>query len=283
MDRFRIHGPEISVAPFFPEDKKKEVFKATKYKRQDGRASDALRPVFIQANLIPQAKGSVYFEAGQTKLACSIYGPRQLKKQAFSAKATLICDFKFATFSCTKRKGWLKDNKEKEMSSMLEQALAPAIRLESYPKAAIEVFVTVIENGGTYSCLAAAITAASTALATAGIEMVDIITACSAVYIKDSLLLDATEHEEDISSEGSTLLVALMPSLNLVTHIVQSNHIPSDVTLVQQGIQSCVDGCCQLHSVVTHVLKTALETPTDSTPAQEKPLKLDITDGDKME
>lgn len=66
---------------------------------------------------------------------------------------------------------------------MLEQALAPAIRLKNYPKAAIEVFVTVIENGGTFSCLAAAITAASTALATAGIEMVDIVTACSAVSV----------------------------------------------------------------------------------------------------
>lgn len=64
--------------------------------------------------------------------------------------------------------------------------MTPAVRLELLPKSAIDVYITVLENYGTSSCLAAAIIAASTALADAGIEMLDQVTACSAVsiYIK---------------------------------------------------------------------------------------------------
>lgn len=59
--------------------------------------------------------------------------------------------------------------------------MTPAVRLELLPKSAIDVYITVLENDGTSSCLAAAIIAASTALADAGIEMLDQVTACSAV------------------------------------------------------------------------------------------------------
>jgi len=48
----------------------------------------------------------------------------------------------------------------------------------------------VLENDGTTSCLAAAITCASVALADAGIEMLDLVAACSAVRTKRHLSLN---------------------------------------------------------------------------------------------
>ena len=75
----------------------------------------------------------------------------------------------------------MQDAEEKGLSNTLVQALTPAVRLELLPKSAIDVYITVLENDGTSSCLAAAIIAASTALADAGIEMLDQVTACSAV------------------------------------------------------------------------------------------------------
>lgn len=77
----------------------------------------------------------------------------------------------------------VQDAEEKGLSNTLVQALTPAVRLELLPKSVIDVYITVLENDGTSSCLAAAIIAASTALADAGIEMLDQVTACSAVSI----------------------------------------------------------------------------------------------------
>jgi exosome complex component MTR3 len=49
------------------------------------------------------------------------------------------------------------------------------------PKSSIDVYVNVLENDGTSSSLAAAISAASVALADAGIEMYDQVAASSIV------------------------------------------------------------------------------------------------------
>lgn len=66
---------------------------------------------------------------------------------------------------------------------LIHQALLPSIRLELFPKSTIDVFVTIIENDGIDGCVAAGSVAASTALADAGIEMLGLVMACSAVSI----------------------------------------------------------------------------------------------------
>lgn len=63
----------------------------------------------------------------------------------------------------------------------VHQALVPAVRLELLPKSTIDVFISVLENDGIESCVAAASIAASAALADAGIEMFGLVVACAAV------------------------------------------------------------------------------------------------------
>lgn len=41
----------------------------------------------------------------------------------------LNCEFKYATFSCKSRRSHQMDSEEKDISSILQQALAPAVRL----------------------------------------------------------------------------------------------------------------------------------------------------------
>lgn len=57
----------------------------------------------------------------------------------------------------------------------------PAVRLELLPKSTIDVFVNIIEADGIDACIAAGTAAVSTALADAGIEMIGLVTSCSAV------------------------------------------------------------------------------------------------------
>jgi exosome complex component MTR3 len=66
---------------------------------------------------------------------------------------------------------------------LIQQSLTPAVRLELLPKSTIDVFLVVIENDGIEGCVAAGSIAASTALAHAGIEMLGLVVACSAVSL----------------------------------------------------------------------------------------------------
>lgn len=69
------------------------------------------------------------------------------------------------------------------MAVQVHQALVPAIRLELFPKSTIDVFISVLENDGIESCVAAASIAASVALADASIEMIGLVAACAAVSL----------------------------------------------------------------------------------------------------
>ena len=75
----------------------------------------------------------------------------------------------------------LQDSQEREFSLLLDQSLSPAVRLELYPKSTVDIYITVLETDGTAATLAASITAASLALADAGVEMVDVVAAYSVV------------------------------------------------------------------------------------------------------
>lgn len=136
------------------------------------------------------------------------------------------------------------------------EALTPAVRIELLPKSVIDIYVNVLENDGTSSCLAAAIIASSVALADAGIEMLDQVTACSGVLTKDQvILMDGTDKEED-QKDGS-LVLSYMPSLNQVTHILQTGS--SDSAVVSKAVEQCIDGCSKIYSVMSNSLLQSLD------------------------
>lgn len=79
---------------------------------------------------------------------------------------------------------WLQDAEDRSVAVQIHQALLPSIRLELLPKSTIDIFLTIIENDGIDGCIASGAVAASTALADAGIEMLGLVIACSAVSVK---------------------------------------------------------------------------------------------------
>ncbi|KAI9261088.1 ribosomal protein S5 domain 2-type protein [Sporodiniella umbellata] len=255
MDRRRVNGPELSVAPIWIEDKTPEEILNSEGKRLDQRGLEDLRPIFLKPGLVTQANGSAYIEVGKTKVTCAVYGPRQVKKSTqFSQNGIINCDFKFSPFSRTKRRSAIRDPEEKEFSQILIQALSPAVRLELLPKSTIDIYINVLESDGSSSCLAAAIVASSVALADAGIEMLDQVTACSSVFTQDKILMDGTEKEES-QKEGS-LVLSYMPSINEVTHILQVGQ--SDSLVTSKAVEQCVDGCSKIYSVMSNALLKSL-------------------------
>jgi exosome complex component MTR3 len=116
----------------------------------------------------------------------------------------------------------------------------------------LDVFITVIECDGIENCLAASSIAATTALADAGIEMLGLVVACSAVGLSvlfkilmitleqstmdtGEIWLDPTASEASLARGSLTL--ACIPALGTVTNIWQTGKLSTqevqDVSFVE--------------------------------------------------
>ncbi|KAF9920436.1 hypothetical protein FBU30_009755 [Linnemannia zychae] len=275
-DRKRVAGPDTSVAPLVEYPIDHQPWTPYSEKRHNpNRQPDDLRPIYLKTGLISEANGSAYIELEKTKLACGVYGPRPVKRagQGFSDRGTLTCEIKFATFSCVKRRGTMRDAQEKELSQILSQGLTPAVRLELFPKSNVDIFITVLESDGWSSCIAAAFTVASVALAHAGIEMFDLVAGCSASYIPTSIVASeppATEStesttpqiymdadlEEEKFQQGSIVL-AYMPSLNQTTHVLQTGK--AEGAIISESVEHCVEACNKIYAVMNHALLESID------------------------
>ncbi|KAF8948799.1 hypothetical protein BGZ47_002381 [Haplosporangium gracile] len=282
-DRKRVAGPESSVAPLVEYSIDHQPWTPFTEKRHDShRQPEDLRPIYLKTGLISEANGSAYIELEKTKLTCGVYGPRPVKRagQGFSDRGTLNCEIKFATFSCVKRRGTMRDAQEKELSQILSQGLTPAVRLELFPKSNVDIYITVLESDGWGSCIAAAFTVASVALAHAGIEMLDLVAGCSASYIPTSIpstesstsasqaeseagtgsitpqiFMDA-DLEEEKFQQGSIVL-AYMPSLNQTTHVLQTGK--AEGVIISQSVEHCVEACNKIFAVMNHALLESID------------------------
>ncbi|XP_020278762.1 exosome complex component MTR3-like [Pseudomyrmex gracilis] len=197
VDQKRINGPETSVPYdiYVPHEARDNAIQLNAPKRHDGRSHNELRNIFLKTGIISQAKGSAYIEMGNTKVICSVFDPREVpNKTGYCVQGELYCEFKFAPFSHCKRKMYQQDAEEKEYSLILQRALEPAVCLQEFPNFQVDIYATVLDNGG--SALAAAIMAASLALATAGVPMFGLVTASTIGIHDQTYLVDPTDVEE---------------------------------------------------------------------------------------
>ncbi|XP_074656743.1 exosome complex component MTR3-like [Tubulanus polymorphus] len=264
-DTRRINGPEET---FYPpkfavgvDIDSKHTLLDENGRRADDRNHDQLRPVFVQAGVISKAKGSAYIEIGQTKVMCAVYGPRQVaRREDFSMNGQLSCELKYATFSTQRRRSHQLDNHDKDMSVIVMETLEPAVCLDKFPKAIVDVFVTVLQDDG--SALAAAITCASVALADAEIEMYDIVIGTTVRQTDETMILDPTNEEEYKpqvrnceSINNGMVTIGYLPSLNqiscsaLVGQMLLEN--------ISQAVKVAVTSCLKIYPVVQ---KTILES-----------------------
>ena len=78
------------------------------------------------------AQGSCYLELGATKVTAAVYGPREVARRSeFSTTGQLSCELKFAPFACRRRRGYIPDDQERELSQTLRTAVEPAVCLVS--------------------------------------------------------------------------------------------------------------------------------------------------------
>ena len=169
----------------------------TSEKRLDGRKADEMREIEAKVGIIKRADGSAYFRIGDTIAIAAVYGPRELFPRFLQNPETgiLRCNYDMTTFSVTERKRPGPNRRGVEISLVTEKSLLPAVDLSQFPNAVVDVFVEIIQANSGTRC--AGISAASLALAHAGIPMKDMVAAISVGRINGKVYVDLTKDEED--------------------------------------------------------------------------------------
>lgn len=136
------------------------------------------------------------------------------------------------------------------MSGVLHKALTPCVRLETFPKAVVEIYVLLLDSGG--SDLAVAITAASVALADAGIHMSDLLPACRLSRQEGGqLLLDPSDAEQ--AREDGSVLLAMSPASLEVTQLEVTG--AWSAAALRDALELGMGACGQLRQVMREVLE----------------------------
>ncbi len=207
--------------------------------RIDGRRPDELRPIEFKVGVLKQADGSAYIKQGKTFIIAAVYGPRELHPRhlTLSDRAYLRVVYRMATFSVPDRKKPAPSRREREISMVIANALKPALFLEDFPKAVVDIFIQVIQADGGTRC--AAINAASLALADAGVPMKCLVPAVAVGKADGTLIVDLGD-QEDKYGEGDVPM-AIMPLTDEITLLQQDGSFTREELLeaMQMGIQAC--------------------------------------------
>jgi exosome complex component RRP41 len=219
--------------------------------RLDGRKPDELRPIKLEVGVLSNADGSAYIEQGKNKILAAVFGPREMhpKHLALPDRMVLRCRYHMAPFSVQERKSPAPSRREIELSKVIRECLEPSIFMEYYPRTGTDVFIEVLQADGGTRC--ASITAASLALADAGIPMRDLVTACAAGKVEDTVILDLMDTED--KADGADVPVALMPNMNAIT-LLQMDGILT-IEEFESAVNLALEGCKKIYAMQKEVLK----------------------------
>ncbi|MEM1657841.1 MAG: exosome complex exonuclease Rrp41 [Candidatus Jordarchaeales archaeon] len=218
--------------------------------RVDGRGIRELRPIKIKVGVLSRADGSAYIEQGNNKILVAVYGPRELHPRHLARPDTAIlqCFYRMATFSVDERKSPAPSRRELELSKVIKGALAPAIFLKNFPRATIDVFIQVLQADGGTRC--ASITAASLALADAGIPMRDLVTACAVGKVNGVLVLDPNDVEDKLGEADMPL--AIMPRKKHITLLQMDGRMTKEEFI--EAYKLAIEGCMEIYKLQRQAL-----------------------------
>ena len=229
-----------------------------------------MRPMSCGVSVVTGGvNGSAHFALGETRVYCSVYGPRANRSSAsgsggmFCDLGILECDVRIVNDKHELNNEFLQP--EQQLSQHLKDALESAIILSLYPKAAISIYAVVMNaNGGE---LAALISCASLALADACIEMNDLVCGVTIGITREkqhskgqadsssrTMIMDPSRSE--YSKLSSVITLTMMASRSCLTHLVVDGRIsPHELSSSLELAQS---GCHGIRSILVDCLVTTL-------------------------
>ncbi len=178
-------------------------------KRIDGRKMDELRPLKIRAHVLNGASGSAYVHWGKNKVLVGVYGPRECipKHHSSPYSAIIKCRYNMAPFCSLEEHGRSGPSRRSvELSKVIKEVFENVVIAEAYPKTQIDVYIEILQSDGGTRC--AAITAASVALADAGIPMKDMVAAVAVGKVAGKIALDLSKEEDNFGESDLPIAVS---------------------------------------------------------------------------
>lgn len=232
-----------------PQKQKEDLL--VKGERIDGRKPEELRDLKMEVGILERADGSAMVELGNTRILAAVIGPRELHPQHLQdpRKAVLQVRYNLAPFAVEDRKRPGPSRRGKEIGLVTRRALEPVIELEEFPKTGIDVFVEVLEANA--STRVTGITAASLALADAGVPMKGMVSACAVGKLEDTMVLDVAGEEDSYGK--ADIPVAMINGDEEVTLLQMDGDITQED--VKEGLKLAREGCKELYEEQKKTLK----------------------------
>jgi len=224
--------------------------------RLDGRRVDEIRPMTIEVGVLSRADGSCYLEWGRNKILVGVYGPREAHPRRTQRADSAVIRYRYnmAAFSVEDRARPGPSRRSIEISKVSREAFEPVIMSEMYPKAAIDIFVEVLQaDAGTRT---AAINASAVALADAGIPMKGLVTSCAFGKVDGTVVLDLNKDEDNY---GDADFPVAMTQDGEITLVQMDGHLTQDE--IKRGLELVKKGCSQIFALQQAALRTRFEFP----------------------
>jgi exosome complex component RRP41 len=237
--------------------------------RVDGRGLYELRPIKMEVGVLDKANGSAYIEHGRNKILAAVYGPREAhpKHFALADRAVVRCRYHMASFSTDERKSPAPSRRELELSKVIRESLEPAIMSEYYPRATIDIFIEVLQADAGTRC--AGITAASLALADAGIPLRELVAGCAAGKIEGKVVLDLSDIED--KKGEADLPVAFMPKSNVISLLQMDGSLSEEE--FRQALDMSTDACRKIYEMQREALRQKYHIAKEETDVKEEEVK----------
>ena len=210
-------------------------------RRIDGRKFDELRQIRIEAGVLKRADGSAYMEWGGNKALAAVYGPREARPRHIQnpTRAIVQCRYNMAAFSVSDRKRQGPDRRSVEISKIMSEALEHVVFTEQFPRASIDVYIEVLQADAGTRCTG--LTAASVALADAGIPMRDFVSSCAVGKVDGQIVLDLGKQEDNLGD--ADLPIAIMPRTKEILLLQMDGHLTMEEfnKAVDMGMNACME------------------------------------------
>ncbi|OPY31487.1 MAG: Exosome complex component Rrp41 [Methanomassiliicoccales archaeon PtaU1.Bin124] len=232
--------------------------------RIDGRKVDELRNIKIEAGVLKNADGSAYVEIGKNKVLAAVYGPRECHPRHMQnpAKAIVQVKYNMISFSVSDRKRPGPDRRSVEISKIISEAMEYVVFTENYPRTSIDVFIEVLQANAGTRC--AGLTAASVALADAGIPMKDLVPAIAVGKVNDQVVLDLNKEEDNFGQ--ADVPMAMIPRTGEVLLLQMDGHLTYDE--FQHALELGTKACEVVYEKQKDALRRRYKVENEEAPAE---------------
>lgn len=219
--------------------------------RIDGRTAEETREMKVEAGVLKNADGSAYVELGKNKVLAAVYGPRECHPRHLQdpTKAIIQCKYNMQAYSVDDRKRPGNDRRSIEISKIISEALDNVVLAGLYPRASIDVYIEILESNAGTRC--AGLTAASVALADAGIPMKDIIPSIAVGKADGHVLLDLNGKEDNFGE--ADVPMAIVPSTGELVLLQMDGNMTREE--FDRAIKMGVEGCNMVYELQKDALK----------------------------